>query len=118
MKGIIQVFVWIGVLVFSILALCMSVKHLESIQAESNIRSGVITDKEIVTTSTLTGNTEMRWVIYIEGEYEHNGEKKTGDTHYNVPENVYLSYNIGDSFDITNYSVKSADVTQATVVVK
>ena len=112
MKNIIQIFVWIGVLTFSILALCMSVKHLESIQAESNIRSGVITDKEIITTHTLTGDTDMRWIIYIEGEYEYNGEKKTGDTHYDVPEDTYLSYNIGDNFDITNYSVKTAAVSK------
>lgn len=81
----------------------MGMDFLEKREAELDIRVGTIVDKEIVTVTNLFAESEMQWRIYIEGEYEYDNETHTGETFYNVTEDIYLSYNIGEEFDITSY---------------
>lgn len=81
----------------------MGMAFLEKREAKCDIRVGTIVDKEIVTVTNLFAESEMQWRIYIEGEYEYDDETHTGETFYNVTEDIYLSYNIGEEFDITSY---------------
>ena len=81
----------------------MGMDFLEKREAECELRVGTIVDKEIVTVTNLFAESEMQWRIYIEGEYEYDNETHTGETFYNVTEDIYLSYNIGEKFDVTSY---------------
>ena len=110
-------------------------KELNDIMTENetieNIREGEIVDKLIINSQTkanvgvgvgLNGNGKvgvglgvggseyvpMEYRIVIEGEYDLKGEKKKAKKEFQVSENTYNSYKIGDHFDSRNLKVNDS----------
>lgn len=82
--------------------------------AYDNIYDGVIVDKRLVSTHANVirpSSTEYR--IYITSEYiGDNGAAVTITKYFSVPEDTYLSYNIGDYFNSHNYNT-GAEINEA-----
>ena len=79
----------------------------EQKQIVNEARAGIIVDKEIVNArSTLFNDIPPEYRIYINCEYEHDGEVKTVKKYFTVSENIYLAYNIGDYFNSQSYSTE------------
>ena len=73
-------------------------------QAIDAVRGGTIVDKEIINPhSTVFHDFPAEYRIYVNCEYEYEGEKKTARKYFAVPESVYLAYDIGDYFNSQNY---------------
>ncbi len=100
-------------------------------KAIENIREGIVVDKLIVNSQEranvgvgvgLNGNGKvgvglgvggseyvpMEYRIVIEGEYDLKGEKKKAKKEFQVSENTYNSYKIGDHFDSRNLKVNDS----------
>lgn len=87
-----------------------------------DISSGTISNKEIVNNEIIGGigapvyidgktgyyydddkqYIPTRYRIHITFEYEYKGEKYQGSKYYDVSDEIYCSYNIGDYFDTKN----------------
>lgn len=86
--------------------------------SKANVTAGIITDKEIINGHTKSSggmgyydgkvgysfNNNKSYVptvyrIHISAEFEYNGETHQGHNYFDVSEDVYNSYNIGDYFD-------------------
>ena len=93
---------------------------------KASVSAGIITDKEIINGHTESGagigyydgkvgynfNNNKSYVptvyrIHISAEFEHNGETHQGSNYFDVSEDVYNSYNVGDYFDSKNLSGSS-----------
>ena len=125
-------------LAWSITTLSKDVDEIKSTLAENdaieNIREGEIVDKLIVNSQTKAntgggvvinnnggigygigiGGSQyipMEYQFVVKGEYEYNGEKKTGERKIQVSEAVYNSYKIGEHFD--SRDLKAADSSAA-----
>lgn len=89
-----------------------------TLKESASVTAGVITDKEIINGHTKSGggmgyydgkvgysfNNNKSYVptvyrIHISAEFEYNGETHQGHNYFDVSEDVYNSYNIGDYFD-------------------
>lgn len=83
-------------------------------KAISEEHIGIVSDKEMIEEChTLFNNTyEIGYQLVIKIEYEYDGETKTIEKKYNVERDVYLSYNVGDTFDIHNPIVKGSEESQ------
>ena len=100
-------------------------------KAIEDIREGIVVDKLIVNSQEranvgvgvgLNGNGKvgvglgvggseyvpMEYRIVIEGEYDLKGEKKKAKKEFQVSENTYNSYKIGDHFDSRNLKVNDS----------
>ena len=115
----------IVILVLMLVVGCIgSVKCLElldegiSYNSKASVSAGVITDKEIINGHTkssggmvyhdgkvgysFNGNKSYVPTVYrihISAEFEYDGETHQGSNYFDVSEDVYNSYNIGDYFD-------------------
>ncbi|MCM1529783.1 MAG: hypothetical protein NC093_07285 [Alistipes sp.] len=86
--------------------------------SKASVSAGIITDKEIINGHTAGGagvgyydgkvgysfNGNKSYVptvyrIHISAEFEYDGETHQGSNHFDVSEDVYNSYSIGDYFD-------------------
>lgn len=87
----------------------------------AHISAGVITDKEVINAHTKSSggmvyyngkagysfNANKTYVptayrIHISAEFEYEGETHQGNNYFDVSEDVYNSYNVGDYFDSTD----------------
>ena len=101
-----------------IMLLNKGITHLDEIRLQSSISAGIITDKEIINGHTKSSggivyyggkvgysfNNNKSYVptvyrIHISAEFEYNGETHQGSNYFDVSEDVYNSYNVGDYFD-------------------
>ena len=73
--------------------------------AYDNIYEGVIVDKRLVSSNAnLLRPSSTEYRIYITSEYtDENAEILSITKYYSVPEETYLSYDIGDYFNSHNY---------------
>lgn len=72
--------------------------------AIDEISGGVIVDKRIINQRSNAINTyPTEYRIYIEGEYEWDGEKLSIQKYFCVPESTYLAYDIGDYFNSQDF---------------
>lgn len=83
--------------------------HVTEQNIEHNIRSGVITDMEIVTSDNVFTEAQLLYRIHIKSNYIYENETKTGYTYYDVPRDIYESYKIGDNFNISDYRKKNTN---------
>lgn len=86
--------------------------------SKASVTAGVITDKEIINGHTKSSvgmgyydgkvgynfNNNKSYVptvyrIHISAEFEYDGETHQGSNYFDVSEDVYNSYNVGDYFD-------------------
>lgn len=89
-----------------------------SYSSKASVSAGIITDKEIINGHTKSSggmvyhngkfgyrfNGNQSYVptvyrIHISAEFEYDGETHQGHNYFDVSEDVYNSYNIGDYFD-------------------
>lgn len=63
--------------------------------SKASVTAGFITDKEIINGHYVP--TVYR--IHISAGFEYDGETHQGSNYFNVSEDVYNSYNVGDYFD-------------------
>lgn len=64
---------------------------------------GTVVSKNIINASSgLLASTPMRYQLKIEYQYEYKGKMYDGSRSVDVDKDVYLSYNIGDTFDVGN----------------
>ena len=101
-----------------IMLLNRGITHLDEIRLQSSISAGIITDKEIINGHSESGagigyhdrkggynfNNNKSYVptvyrIHISAEFEYDGETHQGSNYFDVSEDVYNSYNVGDYFD-------------------
>lgn len=69
-----------------------------------DVRCGVVSDKNIVEDSTtFLFHRYGGYRIYIDFEYEFFGEIREGNKYFVVDKNTYLSYDIGDNFDVRDF---------------
>lgn len=105
---------------FFVLRLCF--KSLgKQLASQASVTAGIITDKEIINGHTKSGggmgyydgkvgynfNGNKSYVptvyrIHISAEFEYDGETHQGSNYFDVSEDVYNSYNVGDYFDSKN----------------
>ena len=107
---------WIGIKEFATI-----VVEKADYDAVAHISAGVITDKEIINGHTKSSggmiyyngqagysfNANKTYVptvyrIHISADFEYNGETYQGNNYFDVSEDIYNSYNIGDYFDSEN----------------
>lgn len=70
---------------------------------EDSIHIGTVTDKKIINPQRgIFTSSGRRYQIVISFEYEYDGETYEGERSIDVDEDVYLSYNVGDTFDSHN----------------
>lgn len=70
----------------------------------SEVRSGVISDKNYVEEQTyLFSHQYAGYRIYIDYEFDFFGATISGSKYFVVDKDTYLSYEIGDYFDIRNF---------------
>ena len=81
--------------------------EMEQQQIESQIKSGIITEKEIRNGQQVIGifssgyrPTEYR--LHVRINYEFDGERIEGSKFFSVPFEVYQLYSVGDFFDSEN----------------
>lgn len=103
---------------FAIKAIFKSFSEQQRYNSKASISAGIITDKEIINGHTESGagigyydgkvgysfNNNKSYVptvyrIHISAEFEYNGETHQGSNYFDVSEDVYNSYNVGDYFD-------------------
>lgn len=114
---------FIGVMIWGTKSLVSSFNDMNSHKAIiEEVSAGTISDKEIVNGETVGGGgfiysngnpgfyfggdkeyVPTRYRIHISFEYEYDGKKYPGTKYYDVSEEVYISYNIGDYFDSKNF---------------
>lgn len=83
------------------------------IAAQNGVHIGTVTDKKIVNAERgLFTSSDKRYQLVIVLEYEYDGENKTAKEYVDVEKDVYLSYNVGDTFDIHNPVVKESEDSQ------
>lgn len=94
----------------------------------NSISAGTICDKEIVNSTTsggggivlggsspgiILGGDEAyiptRYRLHISFEYEYEGDVCKGSKFFEVSEETYLAYNIGDYFDSHNYRTENVE---------
>lgn len=62
---------------------------------------GTVVSKNIINASSgMFTSTPMRYQLKIEYQYEYKGKMHDGSRNVDVDKDVYLSYNIGDTFDV------------------
>lgn len=100
--------------------------------SKANVTAGVITDKEIINGHTKSSggivyydgkvgynfNNNKSYVptvyrIHISAEFEYDGKTHQGSNYFDVSEDVYNSYNVGDYFDSKNLSGSSEQLDNA-----
>lgn len=70
------------------------------------VYDGIIVDKKIENPrSNLFRTTNTEYRLYVNVEYELDGENKTVKKYFSVPESTYLAYDIGDYFNSHNFSI-------------
>lgn len=80
-----------------------SISYQEAVIKE--VYDGIIVDKKIENPrSNLFRTTNTEYRLYVNVEYELDGEKKTAKKYFSVPESTYLAYDIGDYFNSHNFS--------------
>lgn len=103
---------------FGLEAVLKSFGELQRYNSKASVSAGIITDKEIINGHTESGagigyydgkvgynfNNNKSYVptvyrIYISAEFEYKGETHQGSNYFDVSEDIYNSYNIGDYFD-------------------
>lgn len=114
---------FIGVIIWGSKSLVSSFNDMNSHKAIiEEVSAGTISDKEIVNGETVGGGgfiysnenpgfyfggdkeyVPTRYRIHISFEYDYDGKKYQGTKYYDVSEEVYISYNIGDYFDSKNF---------------
>lgn len=114
---------FIGVIIGGSKSLVSSYNDMNTHKAIiEEVSAGTISDKEIVNGETVGGGgfiyingnpgfyfggdkeyVPTRYRIHISFEYEYDGKKYQGTKYYDVSEEVYISYNIGDYFDSKNF---------------
>lgn len=102
-KMMVTAMVWVGVLLMSIQGIMWiyNVEKQRSISEEVTI--GTVASKNIKNASSgLFTSTPMRYQLKIEYQYEYKGKIYDGSRRVDVDKDVYLSYNIGDTFDVGN----------------
>ena len=111
---------------FAIKAIFKSFSEQQRYNSKASISAGIITDKEIINGHTESGagigyydgkvgysfNNNKSYVptvyrIHISAEFEYNGETHQGSNYFDVSEDVYNSYNVGDYFDSKDLSDSS-----------
>lgn len=121
---------------FAIKAIFKSFSEQQRYNSKANITAGVITDKEIINGHTKSSggivyydgkvgynfNNNKNYVptvyrIYISAEFEYDGKTHQGNNYFDVSEDVYNSYSIGDYFDSKNLSGISEQPENTTVSV-
>lgn len=120
---------FVGGLVFMFISFFKDVKDvavdLSEIASHNSvidtISSGIVSNKEIVNSEVIGGGglvyndgktgyyydddkqyIPTRYRIHITFEYEYEGETYQGSKYYDVSDDIYCSYNIGDYFDTKN----------------
>lgn len=97
---------------------CESLDKAINYNSKASVSAGIITDKEIINGHTkssggmlyhngkigysFNGNKSYVPTVYrihISAEFEYDGETHQGHNYFDVSEDVYNSYNIGDYFD-------------------
>lgn len=92
-----------------------------TLKESASVTAGIITDKEIINGHTKSGggigyyggkvgynfNGSESYVptvyrIHISAEFEYDGKTHQGSNYFDVSEDVYNSYNVGDYFDSKN----------------
>lgn len=108
----------------------------QSYDSKSSVSAGIITDKEIINGHTNSSggmvyydgkvgynfNNNKNYVptvyrIHISAEFEYDGKTHQGNNYFDVSEDVYNSYSIGDYFDSKNLSGISEQPENTTVSV-
>ncbi len=103
---------------FAIEALIKDFGEKQRYDSQASVSAGVITDKEIINGHAAGGagigyydgkvgynfNNNKGYVptvyrIHISAEFEYDGETHQGSNYFDVSEDVYNSYNVGDYFD-------------------
>lgn len=111
---------------FGIEAVFKSFGEQQRYNSKARVSAGIITDKEIINGHTESGagvgyydgkvgynfNNNKGYVptvyrIHISAEFEYDGETHQGSNHFDVSEDVYNSYNVGDYFDSKNLTGSS-----------
>lgn len=64
-----------------------------------SVSAGIITDKEIINGHAYKAYVPTAYRIHISAEFEYKGETYQDSNYFDVSENVYNSYAIGDYFD-------------------
>lgn len=73
-------------------------------KAVDSVRSGVVSDKNVVEEDSFFFIHQYAgYRIYIDFEYEFCGVIFEGNKYFVVDKDTYLSYDIGDYFDIRNF---------------
>lgn len=113
----------IGVAIWGIKSLFSSYADVRSHNAViEEISAGTISDKEIINGETVNGGgfiysngkpgyylggdkeyIPTRYRLHITFEYEYKDEKYQGTKYFDVSEEVYLAYRIGDYFDSKDF---------------
>lgn len=76
-------------------------------EIENSLHIGIVADKEIVNAyEGFFVNSDIRYQIVVEFEYEYHGKKYDCKRSVDVDYDVYISYDIGDEFDTYNPVVK------------
>lgn len=103
---------------FGIEAVFKSFGEQKLYNSKASVSAGIITDKEIINGHTKSGggmgyydgkvgynfSNNKSYVptvyrIHISAEFEYNGETHQGNSYFDVSEDIYNFYNIGDYFD-------------------
>ena len=104
--------------IFGMENVCKNLDKSLSYESKARVSAGIITDKEIINGHTAGGagvvyydgkvgynfNNGKSYVptvyrIHISAEFEYDGETHQGSNYFDVSEDVYNSYNVGDYFD-------------------
>lgn len=114
---------FVAVTIWGVKSLVSSYNDVKSHNAAiEEVSAGTIYDKEIVNSETVDGGgfiyssgkpgyyfggdkeyIPTRYRIHISFEYDYNGKKYQGTKYYDVSEEIYISYSIGDYFDSKNF---------------
>lgn len=96
--------------IFGVIVLCIIyflVGVLNNVDIQDSLHTGIVVDKKIVNADKgLFVDTDTRYQIVVEFEYEYHGRKYDCKRSVDVDYDVYISYDIGDEFDTYNPVVK------------
>lgn len=119
LKVIVQSVLACSVIALFVVFFCIMIKDLTDTTTRICIRDtaveetydGIIVDKRIENArSNVFRTVPTEYRLYIDVDYEVDGEKRTTQKYFSVPESTYLAYNIGDYFDSRNFFISNGQV--------
>lgn len=93
-----------------IIAFLIFVQVSKMDDAKNAVHIGTVTDKKIINAEQgFFTSSDKRYQLVISIEYEYRGKTFTAEIKVDVDKDVYLSYDVGDLFDIHNPVPKQDD---------